>query len=452
MQKILSLSGKDFATGIAQSAHSPNSGLFHKADGIFPFVGSGNAENPNPFTLQAGDAPLSVSGITGNVVASALDEINTKTYVMDDDGKIYTMSGLTGTSVKTGLSNVGKGGMAIYQPRGGTKFLYYWNGNTQIGRFDLATTFVDGHFTGLQSTTIRPVHRLFDKVYYGNKDRVGSIIDDGASGVTHNANVLDFPSDFTNVDLTDDSFYLVVAITNATTGNDGVNKILFWDQISSSWNREWIVPDEFITNIVQKNGVIYIFGKDKLWACTFNQPPQFVRFIKRIASGAPDAAIAYHDVLLWGDKEGNINSYGKWLPDSPSVYLKPFSMGSSVSIQSISVPTVSTALSIMASGGDVTKGFVAFNGGNTGVSAETIFFAPEIANFVQPKRIDVTFAVPLVSGDEFNIDIKKDADTAAVDWGTASFAKHGAKRKVKIKKNLGNFEQFKLINNFVGGA
>lgn len=458
MEKILSLSSKDFVTGIAQGAHSTNTGLWHKANGIFPFNGRLSNENVNIYTLMAGDGGAAVATITGSIIASVNDPENVDTYYMDDDGSIYQNT----SSVITGLTTPGKGGLAIFQPRSGTKYLYYWH-NTQIGRYgdlDGSPTATSNWATGLTSTALRPVHTLFDVVYYGNGDKIGSISDQSGTA-TNNSNVLDFPSEFTVVDITDDGFYLVAGITNAVTGNFGVNKVIFWNQLDPSWNKEWIIPDDYITNVESVGGIIYIIGKTTLWRCTFNSPPEPVRFIRRPVQGYPNASLSYQGLLLWGDIDGRVNSYGKWSPDAPRAFFKPFDMGTSAGVSALGIHTTTfsgKSLALVVStldNDDTNKAFNLFGEvttPGTGVAAETVYFTPEISNFVQIKRIDVTFAEPMASGDSVNIDVQEDEDTAAVDFGTAAFATQGAKKKVKLSKNLGNMEQFKLIVNLNGGA
>lgn len=455
MERIISLSQKEFITGIAQGAHSPNTGLWHKANSIFPFNFRLSQEEVNIYTLMASHSGTALSAnITGSLIASANDPGNADTYYMDDDGSIYQNT----TSVITSLTSPGRGGLAVYQPRGGTKYLYYWHGNTIIGRYgDLegSPSATASWVTGLQSTTIRPVHTFFDTVYYGNKDRIGSISDQ-AGTATNNSNALDFPSDFKVIDITDDGFYLVAGISDVVAAF-GVNKVVFWNQLDPSWSREWIIPDDYITHVKNVGGVIYVLGKSILWRCTFNSPPEPIRFIRRAQLGCPDAAMVYNNILLWGDVDGIVQSYGKWAPDAPAAFFKPFDIGTSVGITALTIPISFTGLSVptlVVGSSDTNKGFSLFGSvtSATGVSAETIYFTPEVSNFIQIKRIDITFAEPMASGDSVNIDVQEDEDTAAQDYGTASFAAQGAVKKKKIFKDLGNMEQFKLIINFNGGS
>ncbi len=99
MQKLLSLNQKDFVTGIAQGAHSPNTGLWHKANGIFPFNNRLLVEDGNPYLLMSTDSGSALAGLTGSLIASVNDPLNVDTYYMDDDGSVYNDA----SSITTGL-------------------------------------------------------------------------------------------------------------------------------------------------------------------------------------------------------------------------------------------------------------------------------------------------------------------------------------------------------------
>jgi hypothetical protein len=88
----------------------------------------------------------------------------------------------------------------------------------------------------------------------------------------------------------------------------------------------------------------------------------------------------------------------------------------------------------------------------TGVSAQTIYFP--LTRKIQIRRIDVIFGEPLASGDSLNIDTKIDEDTAAVDFGSATFAADGAVRRKPIYpiKGVTVDEQISFVINWVGGA
>lgn len=454
MQKLLSLDSKDFFTGIAEGAHSPNTGIFHEADGISPFnVASANSANFG--LLQAGPTPQSFSGEADNIWAYEVDGATAKAYYLGDAGHFYEHAGaasLTDLRSGTPISSPAKG-TVIFQPRGGTKYLYYFQ-LTQIGRWDLSGThptgWTDNHFTGLSSTTLHKPHRFFDEVFYTNTNKIGKIYDN-AGTAANSVNVLDFPNDYTAVDLTDDGFYLVAAITTAVSGNAGINKVIFWDTHSTSWNREWIVPDEYISNVVYNDGIVYIFGRSKLWACTFNSPPQFVKFISRPPQGFPYATTSIRNLLFWGDISGRINYYGRWTTSVPRALFRPFTGMSSVGVACVARSAVGTfndnIIASLISGSEAAYFEITGTAG-TSRSAETIYFDFGTKAIVQ--RIDIMFGEPLTGSDSLDVDVQADEDASAQDWGTYAVSSTGNNRR-QFKTGYIEAEQLKLILNFNAG-
>ena len=463
MQKLLSLTTKDFFTGITPNAHVSNQGLFTNATGINPFV--------NPFhqssdvgLLQTASAPTDISGAV--VVDQAIAGVTRVTaantgmaYVLGDAGHFYEIPLFnfdTPTDRRSASPIVDPAnGMEIFQTPGGTPYLFYWQ-KGQIGRWDFSSGtggFTDNWATGLESIDYHPTHTLFDTIYYGNKDCIGKIHNVGGTA-TNVLDVLDFASDYVCLDITDDGTYLVAAITK-NLGDESMfvsNKIIFWDQQAPSWSREWEINDTHISALKKVGSLIYVMTGRGLYVCNYATPPQKIRTFNNalaIDYGRAQAADIFNEAVLWGG-DNMINSYGKLTPESSTAYFQPFSGFNSEQVNFV-MSQAKLGRILVGTAGNKLYTINLTSGGATSLTAETIYFTPEISNAVQVKRIDLTFGEQLASGDSLNVDLQTDEDTSAIDWGTASFTRHGAVRKVKLHMDSGSIEQFKLLLNFNGG-
>lgn len=470
---ILTLSTKDFLTGVAPHAHSERGGLFYKADGISPIVDAASYTNDELGLLAAG---ASNTDRTGAVVVDTItcgvtyapDASTQKFFMMGDAGHFYDMN-LSTTATPTDLRSgtpitAASNGMVIFQPRGGTKYLYYWQ-DQQIGRWDLsgvyASGWTDNWATGLTNTPHHQAHQMFDEVYYGNGYKLGQIKDDGASGVSHSTNVLDVDQNFTITALSDDGVYLVIAVTE----NDGNSipfsrtKILFWDKVSSSWNREYDIPESFIVSMKRIGNTVYALGARGIYEVGFNTGAKKV--LQEGFSDGYTPSISFPQAMdtfnmgaltyAGADDNGKVrvSFFGKSDNDAPSALHRPVweNVSSIVSfVSSLSRPgfliwaTTTPKLYTTQLASDTRI---------TGVSAQTKYIPMPTRMTID--RIDVVFGEPLGSGDELNIDVKSDEDTGATDYGTASFSADGAIRRKSFFIPF-ECENLSLVINFVGGA
>ena len=461
MQKIIELTSKDFLSGLAISSHMPT-GVFHEASGINPFRDPFTSSD-NVGLLQTSQAAQNIAGgvVVDAVRGSVYLGSSFRGYFWGNAGHLYevdTDSFPTPTDLRT-VSNPADG-LAIYQPPTGSKKLLYWQ-TTQFGTWDFAASYNDGAYTGLQSTIIHPTHPFVGNVYYGNKDRIGEVSNDGVGNIVHTLNVLDFPSDLLVTTINDDGYYLIVgATTNTISGNlkiHTLNKIFFWDTVSSSWNKEYEIPTAYIASIQKLGNLMYALCADGLYAFSFSIPPTLVvPFSNNDAPSTVGGVAPTHQVacvkdgvLYWTSVGTDICAYGSPIPGLSPRFFKPFKAFSG------GVPThLSVAGKFKLVTADENEfGYVDFqNGGNTSLVAETIYIPLERKWNIM--KMEIILGEPMASGDSLNIDVKSDEDTSATDWGTMSFAADGAVRtKLMVSSGATNYiaENLKLIFNFNGG-
>lgn len=470
MRKLLSLTSKHFVTGISPSRHYAKSGVFASAAGINPFVDP-RLGSSQLGLLQTSASPTDISSSV--VVDTPFARVSRVTgsnagrmYILGASGHFYSMdlaSPAAPTDLRSGtpITNPANG-IVIYKTRGGTEYLYYWQ-QTQIGRWDLAgshpTGWTDNQFTGLQSTTYHPVKLINDRVYYGNKDRIGMIYD-AAGTPTNNLNVLDFPSDFLVTALEEDTSYLVAALTkNTASGVIGAEtKVIFWDKSSPSWNKEWPINDFNIISMKRVGSFIYAVGSKGLWAFNFSTPPELIEPLSGQASafGYANAADLINGAVLWGGP-GYINAFGKFLPGLPNAYSQPYKIGSS----DITLVDANNAAGNIIVGTAEPKLYKIspYVGGATGLNAETVYF--DLGQEFDIKRIDVSFGERLTSGDIVSITVGRDESFSYDVWATIRHSDVGGVEFVKTVAGFGAggtlvgavpAEMLKLKITFVAGA
>ena len=117
MQKILELTEKEFATGIAPSSQVQDKGLWHKAKGI-NFAGDIFGESNTSGLLQAGPA---LTDLTASVIldrpfawtADVLNLSNEYVYIWGDAGYLYrldlTSNTITRLNPTSGMGSAANG-------------------------------------------------------------------------------------------------------------------------------------------------------------------------------------------------------------------------------------------------------------------------------------------------------------------------------------------------------
>lgn len=475
MKKLIKLTTKDFLTGVASTEHLENAGLFNSTTaGCSPIYfdrASMGLLAPGPAANNTGGA-----AVVDTIIAGAINSSGgtTKLFSLGASGHFYShdvsSADATPTDLRSGTPiTTPANGMEVYQASATAseaKYLYYWQ-KTQIGRWDLAgayaTGWTDNWATGLQDFFIHPTHKFFDRVYYGNKDRIGMIYDN-AGTATNNLNVLDFSSDCYVSSISDDGTYLIVALTRQSVSGTPTStvgsKIVFWDLNSSSWIKEWDIPDSTgISSIVTVNGITYILETNRLSYCTFSTPPTHVKYIAGNlrpsfdgnSSGSCDhqRMTKYFDGVMWLTVGATLAYYGKFTPELQRTLQVPFA---GLTSATCILPLASTSR-IYVGGSSKYYSVPTFTGTATGVSAKTFYIPLNTRSKI--GRIDIVFGKQLASGDSVLVDVRSDENDpeyiTGYTWGTASYALHGTATRVKLP-GVKECECLKLIITFNGGT
>lgn len=474
MQKILELTSKDWMSGISLSGHLPGTGVFSEASGINPFTDN-HTTTYQTGLLQTSAAPNEIQStvVVDEVIGGTFNGAAFKGYFMGDEGHFYelnTSSYATPSDLRssTQVTNPADG-MEIFKLRADASPYLYFAQRTQIGRWDLSGTYPTGwndNYIGsggaiatadMQSTDIRPFHQFLGNIFFGNKDYIGVISDQGTTTPFADPKALDLPSNLTVTTISDDGYYLVFGATsNTISGNTQVNtlnKIFFWDTSANSWQKEYTLDVAWIGSIKRVGDVMYAVTSGGIYAFAFGLRPTLVLplsnadTLSRTAGVSPtnDLTAVRNNVLFWLSGKPDVCAFGSPIPGLGNRFYRPFQ----------SVGTVPTYLAYpdkfrMILAGATAK-FAELNTastGGTGKTAETIYIP--LGRKWDINRIEIITGEPLASGDDVSIKLQSDEDTTETEFGDFTFALHGAKRSHLM---VGSYEaeNLKIIVSFDGG-
>lgn len=471
---ILTITTKDFLTGIAPSAHTERGGLFFSATGVTPIYDPGGSASDENGLLQPGPAPTNIGGSTvvDTIIAATSANVTTgRAFFLGEEGHLYQLldnavfSDLRSGTPITNPAN----GLAVWGPKAGSRKLYYAQ-KGQIGTWDLSGTYPTGwddngdSYTGLTSIALHPFHKHVGNLYFGNGTKIGSLKDDGTSTPVYSANTLAFtPNEYVTA-LSDDGVYLAIATTENLEGVNvfAVNKVYFWDTFSPSWNREVTIRDPFIWALKRVGNTVYAFGQYGVYEVSFGGSARKVlsRFIGFgtpsdlvLGYGSSRAAVYNQDSLIFAT-DSTVDTFGTMSPGLPVAYMKPFKIPTSVGTPSLVFTDFAVGSVYVATDGDKLYRYD-FDGSTreTSVSAQTIYFP--LAMKTEINRVDVLFGEPLASGDSMSIQFKTDEDTSATPTTalTATYAADGAIRRKSIRIPAFVTESpLSLVVNFTAGA
>ena len=467
MLKLLELTEREFATGIAPDSNTQNKGLWRKAAGI-TVVGDAYSESETVGPLQAGAAPTDISA---SVIADApfawvtdvVTAISEYMYIWGNAGNLYSLS-LSGDNTPTNVSSGATvsspaNGLLVMQAAGGTKYVLYFQ-EGQIGRWDPSaawSTRTNNWKTGLQSTPWHPTHKFQDRGYYGNGHYVGFVYDDGATNLDTDKTALDFDATERVNCISDDGVYLVVGVTKNLSPDvftHGATRIVFWDTNQSSWQREWNIPDATVLAIKRTGGGMEALTSRGVFHFSFDQAPTqpFPYFASALSMPQTNptqfGADVWGGALIYGNP-GTVSTIGKILPQLPNAVMTPFTgfnanyevtmVAANVKTNTVYVGTTQNKL-FRVRPGDTPS---------TGVTAESIFI--DLQRYYQVGKIVVHFDRPLASGDNVSIQCQQDGSVSFTTMGSATYAAQGAIRVKELYKSL-EARKLKLIVNFVAGA
>ncbi len=435
MRKILSLGQKELASGLNVGGYyNAAGGLWAIAKGLNPFIPNDNFRG----MLAGCSAPTDITGsvIVDNprAAVSRVTGSNAGTlYVYGDSGHIYTID-LSANSAPVDLYTIASSanGLGIFKVASDEKLLYFQL--TQIGRYDFASTKVDNWKTGLQSTAYHATHPFLDRLFFCNLYYVGYVYDN-AGTMDANLTALDLPTDFTTTCLEDDGQYLVIGATknkdtaSSPAGIMAETKIIFWDTNSTSWQKEYTIPEASINALKRVGTAIHAICPGGEYVFNFNSEPEKIRELSNsdnVRYGFPNAIDRIGQGVIFGNL---MMVSGKMAPYSSNGWWTPFFGGSMTG--DVSLIYVNPRVNTMLIGTLGTK-LYRFTVSTNGAPAQDWYTkAIDLGRRWKLQQIEFIFSDILVSGDQVSSYVLTE-DNSSVIFDTASFTANGGVSRVKV--------------------
>lgn len=472
---LFKLTTKDFLNGISPSgAHPATGGLFFKADGVTTLFEAGASQSVNNGLLMPGAVGASIAGNLGsNKITCSTNSPGGSAlnyaYFGTDTGHILRLTiDASLSNTFSDLATAGDGVItsieAITDTAGGLYVMYFQD--THVGLFSVPYTLVsDTQFT-ISTGFIHPSHRYFNSILYGNDHRVAQIVSTGAATFT-STNVLTTKPGYIITDISDDSTYAIIAITDNVATDPAVmgdTRILFWDTFSTSWNREYSIPDPFIMALEKTPLGVFAYGVTGIWQVFFGAEPRkvfshptgvYTVLTQTALKYGRNACSHYGDALMWGGTSGSnyaVKTFGKLQSDLPTAYLHPFLSTASQNITYVN-GQIAKGYVVVGDDGPNLKAYPFSSSGtpNTGVTAQTVYIPLETKTAIE--RIDLVFGEPLASGDSVSVSVYTDQDTSPISFGPSpSYANDGAIRRKPTYGSATCEDQVSILLTFTAGA
>ena len=462
MKKIFELTSRDFLSGVSQVSHGSRGGLFFEAKGVAPFISPRRTSNDFGL-LQTFVAPVDMTAevVIDEIQSWAVEATAASTgylYCYGNDGNFYVvvLASNAITNERAGASKVSNpaSGLIIYKEK-----LYYAQ-LTQIGQvtegtppFDTGSTWDDdysgttGGGSALTSFFYHPMHLFSGRVFIGNSEKIDKI---SGSTPDYTSGALTLESDFKVMCLEDDGFFLVAGITQnlGDTSIMATTKIVFWNTFSSLVSREWEISEPNIIALKKMGGWLYAITSGGVYRFSYSSPPQKIMDgTQSVPSFGRYAGVDVLEgnILVMGGTS-NLVTYGSLMPGYAPAIFTPFA-GMTGNPNAL-IATAKRGEIYYATSSNKLYRQSMVTGGATSLNATTNFIPLRKKYLVQ--EIKIILGTDLASGDSLNVDVSADAGDTASDWGTASFANHGAVRRVTL---TGSFEAeaLQLVLNYNGG-
>jgi hypothetical protein len=444
MRKILDLTNEALRTG-RNRGPMMEGGAWESAIGLNPYLESDTYRGLMAITPAPTDK-------TGSVVVDI-----PSAYVKDERGSTYDLCMLgsaghfysvTAAEVVTDLRSgtpidSPANGMMIFQPKAASSPTLLFGRTTRIGTWDLSGSYPTGWndvaYNPGETTLHRPMHRFLDRVFYGNKYKIGQFADDGTATIEHTANVLDMEKQETVTALSDDGRYLVIATARIISDSyDGLNRvrILFWGTNTSSWDWETTIPNETSIRGMKRVGdVVYAVGKRGLYALAFGAEAQMVYSFDDDETIAFDALDYNHvqSIAAWGDGVifGKLaTAFSRFLPGTDRMVFNPLH-GQTGSISLI----ISDFLENKVYVGTRTSKLYSFNMASAGataadISQRTRFFKLDREYHIQRLEIDLPNGIG--ASDSMTIAVGGDGGSNVVTLPAITQARYGNRHFLSI--------------------
>lgn len=281
MKKLLDIDQAMLTSGRTRSKWMNTGGIWTEAQGFNPYIKNDTFRG----LLAATAAPTDKTGsvIVDIPVAHVRQEDGSAValYILGASGHLYSMTvneSLSDLRAATPITSPANG-VAIMKPLGGSSTLLYAR-ETRIGTWDLSGTYPTGwndtaFATDIQTTPHHPMHQFGRIVYYGNKNYVGYLYDNGSSAIASQAKALTLDPIETCTAITDDGHYVIVGASHPVNEAYGANsscRVLFWNGGTDEVVWQTRIDNESSIRGMWNNGnTTYVVGSRAVYTVSIGQ-------------------------------------------------------------------------------------------------------------------------------------------------------------------------------------
>lgn len=455
--KIFELKGEDFAKGLSHKTYFPIGGIFSGAGNFDPFEDYGyflgslaTVVTDNSIT----STPTVLTSWNNAGTAYIYSHTPTKLYQVLD-GSPYTT---TDVSAQITVTNP-VSGATIWKGR----YIYHDNvasilrSNTLPVAIGSNTTILSGFAT---TEYYHPMAIGADKnLYIADYGRIARcILETGTTG--NSANYYQLEDYMAVRDLVNDGKYLVVIADNNASfkiGSTGARgnyrcQVLFYDVNSGRSTADYIYEfnDSYLISVKYLDGVIYIIGKENMWACNSVTPPKSIfsfdsnSTITEVPTSPFQVTQNKNSIYWCGQTNGKIYAFGSLVSGTKKVFYQPYS---STGATPSAITTNGTNFYIGTSGSNQMLGIT--NTGSTrdtSTFAQTSVFLPQSYTFAFVK---VIMKNKLSSGGTVTCLVNSLVGNGVVsNTESKSFTAIGAKQSILFNLNVGGVSTEKVFNDF----
>ncbi|MCK9371051.1 hypothetical protein M0R04_14160 [Candidatus Dojkabacteria bacterium] len=337
-QKIFELKGEDFAKGLSYKSSFPVGGIWGSSSSFDPFEDYGylitsldysniNTSTDTPITItnwnESGTAKLYVH------TATKLREVlaGSPYTASDESAEIDVTSPVTGAILFQGRY--------IYAQ---ATAIEIFSNTLPVASASNVRIFNSG---GSNTQWYTPMCVGADKNLYfahGDIGKITNVTSADAGVIAYNLEGNMYARDLIN-----DGKYLVVVADNNTSNQVGATpatgsyrcQVYFFDVNNGRSTADYIYEftDSYVTSVRFLDGVVYIFGKDNLWACNSVTPPKVVFSFNSTSTiteppKTPFQVTQNTNSLFWcGVTNQKIYAFGSLVSGMKKIFYQPYSVG-----------------------------------------------------------------------------------------------------------------------------
>ncbi len=443
--KVFEIKPENWIKGISIQPDFPVGGFFQSALNFNPFERIGY--------FQATLAPTIIDAST---ITTQVDYI-----VSESDGYAYLLGDRSGTGTKclyrVNLANntvtdysatidqnattgaVTHSGVTIYGNNADnvTRLVYEQGGSIRTNSIITPTIGNDKNvLTSALTSTLIPIdfcEGTDGNLYYtaNNGGKIGKIITtESTSGNSSAAFVLARGQQPRSVCRANDSYLAITSDNNDSKliTPTATCKVYFWDQVKSTADVIWDIPDSYLIGGRYINGGLYVIGYSGLWLCSFSTAPKLIfPFTSAMLPSGINQITVYKNILYWAASAigGRVWAFGA-LVGKPIVY-NPYQTTSGSDTHT-GLCTVSDQLLAATTTQVVLHNYGSTRAGSTIQNATQNLDAPFTFSYAK-----VVLKDPLSSGQSVALSVYDSNSRVLLDTTTKTFTTFGAKKDLVFK-------------------